>query len=92
MLMLPLPAQPDWRRLPYLTLLLICACFVVFVLQGRDWNHSQEAMRFYRDSSLAAVELPAYVVAPAEILKPLHSGAFGGKLRHGISKKLKYWL
>lgn len=61
MLMLPLPAQPDWRRLPYLTLLLICACFVVFVLQGRDWNHSQEAMRFYRDSSLAAVELPAYV-------------------------------
>ncbi len=66
MLMLPLPAQPDWRRLPYLTLLLICACFVVFVLQGRDWNHSQEAMRFYRDSSLAAVELPAYVADLAQ--------------------------
>ena len=80
MLMLPLPAQPDWRRLPYLTLLLICACFVVFVLQGRDWNHSQEAMRFYRDSSLAAVELPAYVTDLAR-RDPEHAAPLDDALR-----------
>lgn len=61
MLILPLPVRLDWHRPPFATLLLICLCIVAFVLQSRDWNYEQDAARYYRDSSLASSELPAYV-------------------------------
>lgn len=61
MLILPLPARPDWSRPPWVTLGLILACIVVFLLQGSDGERLHAALENYRESRLPATELPAYV-------------------------------
>jgi len=62
MLILPLPNRPDWNRPPVVTLGLILLCTFVFVfLQGTDQAHIREAMRYYAQSTLPKLELPAYI-------------------------------
>ena len=62
MLILPLPNRPDWSRPPVVTLGLILLCTFVFVfLQGTDHARGQEAVRYYAQSTLPKLELPAYI-------------------------------
>ncbi len=62
MLILPLARKPDWRRPPFITLLLVLASVAAyFLLQQEDNRHFREAMGFYLDSSLPEIELPRYL-------------------------------
>ncbi len=61
MIILPLPARPDWRRPPIATLLLIVLCVAVFLIQGKDAQRMQAAQQYYLGSGLARQELPAYL-------------------------------
>ncbi|KAF0811941.1 Rhomboid protease GluP [Andreprevotia sp. IGB-42] len=62
MLLLPLPAQPDWRRPPWITLFLIVACcFIYFGLQFNDDARREAAFAAYRDAGLHELEVPLYL-------------------------------
>lgn len=61
MLILPLHRPLTRAHFPYVTLGLILAnVFVFFALQGRDAALDERAWAQFRDSGLAAIELPAY--------------------------------
>lgn len=60
MLILPLPARPDWSRPPLVTLLIMFLCLVAFFMQGSDQQRSAAAWRFYEQSGLAKLEMRAY--------------------------------
>lgn len=61
MLILPLPARPDWGRPPLATLLTMALCLIAFLMQGSDSRRSEEAWRFYQQSGLAQIESAAYL-------------------------------
>ncbi|WP_432721035.1 rhomboid family intramembrane serine protease [Jeongeupia wiesaeckerbachi] len=62
MLILPLPAQPDWRRPPWVTLLLIVSCCLIyFGAQYHDDARRERAFQRYHAVGLAEVELPRYL-------------------------------
>ncbi|AOX99561.1 rhomboid family intramembrane serine protease [Jeongeupia sp. USM3] len=62
MLILPLPAQPDWRRPPWVTLLLIVACCVIyFGCQYHDDARRTRAFEHYHAAGVAEIELPRYL-------------------------------
>ncbi|MBM3114823.1 rhomboid family intramembrane serine protease [Jeongeupia naejangsanensis] len=62
MLILPLPAQPDWRRPPWVTLLLIVACCLIyFGGQYHDDARRARAFAHYQEAGLAEIELPRYL-------------------------------
>ncbi|GHD62988.1 rhomboid family intramembrane serine protease [Jeongeupia chitinilytica] len=62
MLILPLPAQPDWRRPPWVTLLLIIACCLIyFGCQYQDDARRARAFEHYQKAGLAEIELPRYL-------------------------------
>ena len=62
MLILPLPARPDWSRPPIATLTLMLLCVLVFVFgQGGDEKRDAAAIDFYATSVLPKHELPAFV-------------------------------
>lgn len=60
MLILPLPARPDWGRPPWATILVMLLCLLAFLVQGGDYRRAAEAARFYQQSGLARIELAAY--------------------------------
>ncbi|WP_435104337.1 rhomboid family intramembrane serine protease [Arhodomonas sp. AD133] len=58
---LPLDRPLDWRDPPVATLALTAVCVLVFlVFQTDDGRSRREAVQFYYDSGLAAIELPRY--------------------------------
>lgn len=62
MLILPLPARPDWSRPPIVTLALMLLCVIVFVFgQGGDEERDAAAIDFYAKSVLPDLELPAFI-------------------------------
>lgn len=62
MLIVPLPAKPDWHRPPWVTLLLVALCCVIFFgFQQPDGAREQEAIAFYVRNGLPALELPHYL-------------------------------
>ena len=61
MLILPLPARPDWGRPPLATLLIMVLCLIAFLMQGRDQQRSADAWRFYQQSGTAKLEMTAYL-------------------------------
>ncbi|MCX9158020.1 rhomboid family intramembrane serine protease [Niveibacterium sp. 24ML] len=62
MLILPLPARPDWSRPPLVTLGLMLLCVIVFVVgQGGDEERDAAAISFYANSVLPDLELPAFI-------------------------------
>jgi membrane associated rhomboid family serine protease len=61
MLLIPFDRALDWRRPPLATFALILANILIFFLvQGGERAAVERAAEFYRDSGLAALELPAY--------------------------------
>lgn len=60
MLILPLPARPDWARPPIVTLALMLLCLIAFFMQGGDPQRYEKALHFYQASSLSELELAAY--------------------------------
>ena len=60
MLILPLPARPDWSRPPLATLSIMLLCLVAFLMQGGDAERSEAAWRYYQQSGLARTEAAAY--------------------------------
>lgn len=62
MLILPLPAAPDWRRPPWMTLGIIAVCcFIYLFLQLRDGPIEEEAYGLYFEQQLDQFELPRYL-------------------------------
>lgn len=61
MLILPLPARPDWDRPPLATLLIMLGCLIAFLMQGSDQQRSADAWRFYQKAGLARLEMAAYL-------------------------------
>lgn len=60
MLILPLPARPDWGRPPLATIAIMILCLIAFLMQGTDQQRSTEAWRFYQESGMARQEIAAY--------------------------------
>src|SRR5574343_647666 len=60
MLILPLPARPDWSRPPVATLAIMLLCLIAFLIQGKDAQRSAQTWRFYQESGLARLEAQAY--------------------------------
>ena len=61
MLIIPVSRQPNWRRPPLVTLLLILVnCLVFFGLQSGDERRQEKAYRYYAASTLPATELPRF--------------------------------
>lgn len=60
MLILPLPARPDWTRPPLATLSIMLLCLIAFLTQGGDAERSEAAWRYYQQSGLARTEAAAY--------------------------------
>ena len=60
MLILPLPARPDWSRPPLATLAIMLLCLIAFLMQGRDHSIREEAWRYYQESGLARIEASAF--------------------------------
>ena len=60
MLILPIPPRPDWRAPPWMTLLLIFLCTLVFIMQGKDVQHEIAAENFYLKNHLFEIEIAAY--------------------------------
>lgn len=61
MLILPLPARPDWSHPPVATLLIMFLCLVGFFMQGTDRQRYADAWRFYEQSGIARLERNAYL-------------------------------
>lgn len=62
MLLLPLPARPDWRRPPVVTLGIIAICTVILLLfQFGDAPREMAAAKYYAHSVLPEKEIPAYL-------------------------------
>lgn len=62
MLILPLPAKPDWRSPPLVTLTLILLCCIIyFGFQQADGLREREAITFYMKNGLQVLELPRYL-------------------------------
>ncbi|MBI2380835.1 MAG: rhomboid family intramembrane serine protease [Gammaproteobacteria bacterium] len=62
MLIIPADKPLDWKRPPLLTLMLILLnVLVFFAYQGGDERRWQAAMRYYAQSGLAELEVPAYL-------------------------------
>ncbi|MDR1936643.1 MAG: rhomboid family intramembrane serine protease [Candidatus Accumulibacter sp.] len=62
MIIIPVSRQPDWRRPPLVTLLLILINVLVFFgLQSRDDDNMRKAYAYYAKSILIETELPRYV-------------------------------
>jgi len=74
MLILPLPARPDWSRPPLVTIAIMLLCLVAFLMQGTDWRRSAEAWRYYQESGLARLELTAYQADLKARGKPVSKG------------------
>ena len=73
MLILPLPARPDWSRPPIATLTIMILCLIAFLMQGSDQQRSAAAWRFYQESGTAKLELSAYQAdLQAQGKKPLN--------------------
>lgn len=60
MLILPLPARPDWSRPPIATLAIMALCLIAFLMQGSDYQRSEAAWRFYQQSGIGKLEMTAY--------------------------------
>ena len=61
MLIVPLGGPADRTFRPWITIALATACvFVYFVLQGRDDQHSVNALKRYLQSDLPNIEFPLY--------------------------------
>lgn len=60
MLILPLPARPDWKHPPVTTLAIMLLCLIAFLIQGKDTARSTETWRFYQESGLAKLEARLY--------------------------------
>jgi len=61
-LILPLPAAPNWRRPPWVTLGIIVLCsFIYLFLQLRDGPIEHQAYGFYYSQGLDQFELPRYL-------------------------------
>jgi membrane associated rhomboid family serine protease len=61
MLILPLPARPDWSRPPIATLAIMVLCLIAFLMQGSDYQRSEAAWRFYQQSGTGKLEMTAYL-------------------------------
>lgn len=61
MLILPLPARPDWSHPPLATLLIMLLCLLAFFMQGSDDQRYAQAWRFYQQSGTAQLEMTAYL-------------------------------
>ncbi|MBV8659731.1 MAG: rhomboid family intramembrane serine protease [Burkholderiales bacterium] len=82
MLILPLPPKPDWRRPPVVTLLIIVVCTLVYMWQDGDDARIAEAVRFYANSSLPELEIPAFM----EQMKQQGRGADAARLMDDYKK------
>lgn len=61
MLILPLPARPDWAHPPLATLAIMLLCLMAFFMQGTDEQRYANAWRFYQQSGIAKLEAAAYL-------------------------------
>jgi len=61
MLILPLPARPDWSRPPWATLAIMLLCLIAFFMQGTDEQRYASAWRFYQQSGIGKQEAAAYL-------------------------------
>ena len=61
LLLLPFDREVDWKKPPLVTLaLIVINCFVFFGLQSGDGRKVMDALRYYHDSALPAIEFPLY--------------------------------
>jgi len=61
MLIIPFDRKLDWKRPPLITFALVLANVLVYVLlQWDDQARAEQAVAYYYDSGLAAIELPRY--------------------------------
>lgn len=81
MLILPLPARPDWSRPPLVTLTIMLLCLIAFLMQGSDQQRYAEAWRFYQQSGIAKLELAAYQADLKQRNKPLPASQEFGEAR-----------
>jgi hypothetical protein len=57
MLIVPLEKSIDWSRPPLVTLLLVVVnCLILFAFQGSDDAALEEAVEYYLESDLPAIE------------------------------------
>lgn len=56
------------------TIAIMLLCLIAFLMQGTDWRRSADAWRFYQESGLARLELPAYQADLKARGKPLSKG------------------
>jgi membrane associated rhomboid family serine protease len=61
MLILPLPARPDWARPPLATLAIMLLCLLAFFMQGTDGQRYAKAWDFYQKSGIDKQEANAYL-------------------------------
>lgn len=62
MLILPLPAAPNWRRPPWVTLgIIVLCCFIFLFLQLKDGPVEAKAYSHYYSQGLDQFELPRYL-------------------------------
>ncbi len=61
MLIIPLEKSVNWKKPPFITLLLIAVnCFILFFPQSGDDEAIEKAVAYYFESELAEIEFPLY--------------------------------
>ena len=87
---IPFDRKPDWRNPPLITLLLILANILVFMIfQSGDDRRMQEAIRYYFESGLAKIELPRYLDEMKGASQPSTTSSAADPAAFGISVLLQ---
>ncbi|MEN8170837.1 MAG: rhomboid family intramembrane serine protease [Pseudomonadota bacterium] len=89
MLLIPIHKKVDWKKPPVVTLFLILANILIFMLfQLDDGDEQYDAVAYYQSSGLALIELPAAIA----YAKRVNDYELAGDLRYTNEKEFPYWV